>query len=308
MDDASAERWAGVGGVIKRGHRRGHGDGLGHTPGMGRQQHVPGERVARGNTSDVWAWAPGQVVKVLHPSVPAHWATLEADITQRVHAAGLPVPATEGVVDVDGRPGIVFERIEGVSMWARMKASPHELPKLMEELVELQLDLHTRTDIGGLPRLVTRLGRKIDQAQLLSREDRAGAHELLEGLPAGSSLCHGDMHPANLLRSDRGWVIIDWFDAALGHPMADMARSSLLMRPPTSTSVFDKHLAGATANVLDRLHRAYRTTLQRRGLIDDAAFEAWQAVLAVARMSEPVVTTDLVGIWRAWQTGTRAEV
>jgi len=252
-------------------------------------------------------WAPGRVVKVLHPGIPDHWAAIEADITQRMHAAGLPVPATDGVVEVGGRPGIVFEQIPGESMWARMKASPHELARLTDELVDLQLGLHARTEISGLPDLVARLGRKIEQARLLSSEDRAAAHALLGSLPAGSGLCHGDMHPANLLGSDRGWIIIDWFDAAQGHPVSDLARSSLLMRPPTSTAVFDKHLAGATPELLDRLHRAYRSALVRRGLIEDASFEAWQAVLAVARMSEPVVTTDLVGIWRAWQGISRPD-
>jgi hypothetical protein len=43
---------------------------------------------------------------VLHEGIPEHWASLEAEITQRVHAAGLPAPATDGVVEVDGRPGV----------------------------------------------------------------------------------------------------------------------------------------------------------------------------------------------------------
>jgi hypothetical protein len=81
-----------------------------------------GVLVARGNTSDIWTWTAETVVKVLHPGIPAHWASIEADITQRVLAAGFSVPATDGVVEVDGRPGIVLERIDGETMWRQASA------------------------------------------------------------------------------------------------------------------------------------------------------------------------------------------
>ena len=46
---------------------------------------------------------------------------------------------------------------------------------------------------------------------------------------------------------------------------------------------------------------AYLAALTHRGLIEPASFAAWEAVLAVARMSEPVQTSDLVALWRAWR-------
>ena len=94
--------------------------------------------IARGNTSDVWRWTPTTVVKVLRPDIPRHWTGLEADITRAVYEAGLPAPATDGVVEVEGRPGVVLERIDGASMWSQMKAAPRRLPGLIEELVDIQ--------------------------------------------------------------------------------------------------------------------------------------------------------------------------
>jgi hypothetical protein len=268
---------------------------------MAGQDHTLGDLVARGNTADVWHWTPRTVVKVLHPGIPAHWAALEADITRCVHEAGLPAPATEGIVEIDGRPGIVFERVEGESMWARMKASPAGLRGLVEELVDLQVTIHAAGPVDGLPDLVTRLHDKIDEAGQVSVAERAAAHDLLASLPGGSALCHGDIHPANLLRSPRGWVVVDWFDAAIGHPVADLTRSSLLMRPPAPGQASNKHLDGATRDVLDRLHGAYLSVLGDRDLMDGSPFSAWEAALAVARMSEPVQSADLVSIWRSWR-------
>lgn len=273
---------------------------------MGGRHRALGEFVARGNTSDVWRWSPGTVVKVLHPDIPDHWATLEADITRRVHEAGLPAPATEGVVVVDGRQGIVFEHVDGISMWERMKSSPGELPALVEALVDLQAGLHAAAPVDGLPNLVTRLRGKIEAAENLPAEERREALDLLAGLPTASALCHGDLHPANILMSPRGMILIDWFDAAAGHPLADLARSSLLMRPPVSMMLAHRYLEGATPGSLARLHSTYLSVAGRRGLLPETEFTAWEAVLAVARMVEPVPTADLVGIWEGRRAGTRS--
>jgi aminoglycoside phosphotransferase (APT) family kinase protein len=260
-----------------------------------------GELIAKGNTSDVWRWSATTVVKVLRPGIPAHWAALEHQVVCRVRGAGLPVPASDGVIEVDGRPGIVFEHVSGPSMWSRMKELPHEVPRLVEEFVDLQERILAAGPIEGLPDIDARLHRKIDEAVQLPEGERATAHRLLDGLPIGAALCHGDMHPANVLGAARGWMVVDWFDAANGNPTADHARSSLLMPPASGIESANRHLGGATADLLGRLHDTYRAALGRRGHIDADAFGAWEAVLAVARMSEPVQTSDLHEVWRRWR-------
>ncbi len=266
----------------------------------------PDDLIARGNTSDVWRWSPTTVVKVLRPEIPAEWASLEADITRAVYEAGLPAPATEGVVEVEGRPGVVLERVDGASMWNQMQDTPGRLPGLIEELVDLQVRIHAAGPIDGLPDLVTRLHGKIDEAERLPEPERGEAHDLLATMPAGTALCHGDMHPANILLSARGWIVVDWFDAAIGYATADLARSSLLMRPPATPQSTNRHLDGATIDVLDRLHGAYLSVLRSRDLLDGSGFDRWEAVLAVARMSEPVQKADLVSIWQRWRTARGA--
>ncbi len=268
---------------------------------MRELHHRPGELIARGNTSNVWAWTPETVVKVLHPDIPQHWASIEADITRRVHAEGYPVPATDGVIEIDGRSGIVLERIDGETMWERMKAAPAEVPQLIEALIDLQAGLHAAAPVDGLPDLARRLGSKIDEAVQVSARDRREAQALLGRLPTATALCHGDMHPNNIVMADRGMVIVDWFDAATGHATADYVRSSLLMRPPESETSRSAHLGGATSEFLDRVHCVYLSTLMRRSLIEGDSFAAWEAVVAVARMSEPVPTDDLVRLWRRWR-------
>ena len=120
-------------------------------------------------------------------------------------------------------------------------------------------------------------------------------------MPGGVALCHGDMHPANILMSARGWIIVDWFDAAIGYATADLARSSLLMRPPATPQSSNRHLDGATIDVLDRLHGAYLAVLRDARPDRRGSLREWEAILAVARMSEPVQKADLVSIWERWR-------
>mgnify|MGYP001823904810 CR=1 FL=1 len=260
-------------------------------------QGVHGAPIARGNTSDLWDWSAGTVVKVLRPEIPAHWASIEADTIARVHAAGLPVPATDGVVDVEGRPGIVLERIEGVSMWERMRTDPRTVSAYIVQLLDLQTEVQ-RTNVPGLVAMKDRLRRKIGEATQLSESDRQRACGLLEALPSGEALCHGDFHPANVHLTRHGPIILDWFDAARGDATADYVRSSLLMRPPCDRGSW---LAGATPELLDHIHSHYITELVRRDAFDARTFGPWEAVMAVARMSEPVPDEDLITAWKSWK-------
>ena len=261
------------------------------------EQGSRGAPIARGNTSDLWEWSAGRVVKVLRPEIPAHWASIEADTIARVHAAGLPVPATEGVIDFDGRPGIVMERIDGMAMWEYMKRDPKRVPELIRRLLDLQAEVQ-RTSVPGLRVMKDRLRIKIGEATPLTDGERYDAQQLLTMLPSGEALCHGDFHPANIILTDRGPVILDWFDAAIGDVTADFVRSSLLMRPPFDRSSW---LAGSTPELLDQIHSHYITELVRRGALDAQAFGSWEVVTAVARMSEPVPDMDLLAVWERWK-------
>ena len=257
-----------------------------------------GELLAHGNTADIWALSATTVVKLLRPGIPEHWAQVEADITSRVHAAGLPAPAVDGVVTMDGRPGVLLERVGGQTMWDRMRDSPSDLAHLVRTLVDLQMQLHDTT-IHGIPDLADRVRRKIGEALSLSPAERGAAARALGTLPRGSSLCHGDFHPCNVLFSQRGVVVVDWFDAANGHPSADYARTSLLMRADSGADL--THLPGSRVDPASAVRRAYLDELLSRDLVDEGELARWEAVLAAARLAEPVEKEHLLRLWFGWR-------
>lgn len=194
-----------------------------------------------------------------------------------------------------------MQRIHGTTMWDRIESEPAEALTLMTTLVTLQEDLHATASLAGIPEMSTRVTTKVSEATALPACERETASAVFEALPVGASLCHGDLHPRNVILSDRGITVVDWFDATNGHPMADRARTSLLLRPAMAAGA--SHLPGSTAALTGRLRRCYLDELARRGLMRHGDFDTWEAVLAVARMAEPVETDGLRRLWDEWRRG-----
>lgn len=260
-----------------------------------------GELVARGRTADVFAFGPGVVIKVPRSDVPSEWAAIEAEHSRAVHAQGLPTPKLLDLVLVEGRESIVFERIDGPSMWECMVAQPRETRRLAREMAAVHLEVLGSIAPTGLAPLSVRLGDNIDAVEALSPHQRHQASALAGALPGGDLLCHGDLHPGNILMSDRGPVVIDWFDAASGNAFADVVRTSLLIRPPVAGPVASSHLPGATVPILEQLHLAYLEAMFVDLTVDIDVVRRWEAVLAVSRLAERADSSDvdLVALWEA---------
>ena len=75
-----------------------------------------GRRSAKAPSADVHAWAPGQVVKLFKAGVSRRLSWHEARMTRAVFAAGVPVPEVFGEVTLEGRFGIVLQRLDGPTL------------------------------------------------------------------------------------------------------------------------------------------------------------------------------------------------
>lgn len=257
----------------------------------------PRQRLASGNTSVLYADGEGRVLKVFDRDIPAHWAGLEADWTRRIHAAGVPAPAVIDLTEVDGQPAIVYERIEGPTQLSGLVARRADVTAVARELVDIQRRIHAIAPPPGLPRLRDRLATKIQQATGVDPAIQDRALTDLAGLPDGQALCHGDLHPGNIILTATGPVLIDWFDVAVGSPAADIARTSLLLRPrPTEGP--PAYLPGSTNALLERFHAAYLRCHQELGGPTNDQRRRWEFVVAVARLCEPGHHDDLHGLLR----------
>jgi aminoglycoside phosphotransferase (APT) family kinase protein len=255
-----------------------------------------GELVARGTRSSIHAYGRGAVVKVPHPSTPAGWIESEARYADAAYAVGAPVPRLLGVEQIAGRPASVWERVEGSLMWERVMAQPRLSAETGRMLLEVQLALFELVPPVTLPRQRDRLASKIRRAAALVDPALIGALDLVPHSVGRQRLCHGDLHPSNVILSGHGPMVVDWFDASRGDPVADVARTFVTLlgdgtMPPL-------HLPGSDRRTLGALTDEYVANACAALSIEDSLLGRWQAVEAVARIAEGVPRASLLEIWR----------
>jgi aminoglycoside phosphotransferase (APT) family kinase protein len=255
-----------------------------------------GDVVARGTRSTVHAYGRGAVAKVPVPSTPEDWIRYEAQYAEAARTAGAPAPRLMGLEQIDGRIASVWEHVKGTSMWQRVVDQPDQSAMLGRLLAEIQDGLFALVPPVLLPRQRDRLVSKIRRTAATVDPSFARALELLPPQAGTPRLCHGDLHPSNVILGRAGPVLVDWFDACRGDPVADVARSSLVLlsdgeSPPA-------HLPGADRATLAVLTDAYLAGLDERLDIDHELLARWQAVSAVARMAEGVSSRPLLEVWQ----------
>ena len=110
---------------------------------------------------------------------------------------------------------------------------------------------------------------------------------MLEGLPDGNALCHGDLNVQNVIFSSKGPVVIDWDNACRGNPLADVARVMLMMSMGKyhSRSLAERAMV---ERLTDELQAAYaeRYLELRPGTMEE--IQEWRLPLAAARVSEDI--------------------
>ena len=242
--------------------------------------------VGKGRLAEVFAWGDTQVLKLFAAGRDAAAIEAEARVSQIVHDAGVATPATHGVVEVDGRRGIVYDRAPGTSMLGQLSARPWKLFTFGRMLAELHASVH-QCRVDDLPSQHEQLERLIVRADLPAAL-RILALQRLRELPEGTSVCHGDFHPDNVLVDGDALTVIDWTNACAGNPVADFARTSLILQlgaPLPSFSLWTR----ITIRVGRALfHRSYSTRYRRMRRLRQRDVQPWILPIAVARLGEDV--------------------
>lgn len=242
-----------------------------------------GALLGRGRTADVFEWDRGQILKLYHEKFPQRLIEQDVNISETVYKAGLPVPRMDGTVEVDGRKGLIFERIEGQTLLRQMIARPWRLKRYTHLMAALHAEIH-RGSAPGLPLLRETLRQRIERSPSLSDPVRLAAYRALDRLPDGTAVCHGDFHPDNILITPERAYVIDWMTAAQGPSIADVARTSLILS-------LDNAPPGQKLSAVIRTFRKEVHDLYLRYYFEDmpgspAGLEPWILPVAAVRLDE----------------------
>ena len=228
--------------------------------------------------AEVFAYGDGRVVKLDRPE----WngvASFEAEVIALLAGAGLPVARAHGLVNIDGRSGMVLDRVDGRPLLAELLECDHaRVRKLADRFAVLQCSFNAAS-IDGLRDLMARLQDELPRSGL-PEVLAAELAELATRLDDGQrGVCHFDFHPLNVLVGTQGWVVIDWVGVAAGPPAADLARTLVLWGR--------RH----TPPIPEFLRQVRQRGLAEHG-VTEATCDQWIRVVAGARLVEGFAGED----------------
>jgi len=259
-----------------------------------------GQPIAYGRTAEIYAWHPGQVLKLFYDWFELENIEKEARITRAVHASGLPVPAVGEIICVNNRYGLIYERVNGVSMWEVGKHKPWNAFRYGRRMAELHAELHATPIQADLPSQRHELEKNIQHAAALPAYLRFKVLAALKSLPDGDRLCHGDFHPGNILITAQGEIIIDWIHAARGNPLGDLARTTNLALGLMQTKQIQRpflsfgatktsHIKNSLFQVLGRIcYPVYLNYYFKLCPGGEAEYQRWLPIVAAARLSDDI--------------------
>jgi len=250
------------------------------------EQKLSEKKLLHGNhTMQLYEWTEGTVLKLFTTAFPPSLIDREIAGTRAANAAGIPSSRLEDVVTVEGRRGLVLQRLYGRTMLTVLGREPTRVAHYAGIFAELQSRIHA-CHVVGLPPQREDLARRVARAGVVAHV-KGDALATLEQLPDGDRLCHCDLHPDNVLITDHEACVIDWSFAASGAPASDAAHTALLLRiadaPPGAFQI-----AWVERESRDRFYRAW---LKRYRELEPEAADAmwtWLLPVAVARLADDI--------------------
>lgn len=216
-----------------------------------------GKKIGEGGCSEVYEWeGQSKIVKLAKANTDLDAMKKEYHNNRSVWEAGLPVPKPYELIELNGQAGLICERINAKSMMLRfqelvMNESPSDVGgEDIRIMARALYEIHSRSDISLPINQRDEIKYSIHIAPYLSLLEKELIIAHLAKLPAKRQLCHGDPNPGNFIIQDDGnAIVIDWMNASIGNPEADLADYMIMMR----YAVLPDEIPSAIQDYFDRV-------------------------------------------------------
>jgi aminoglycoside phosphotransferase (APT) family kinase protein len=195
-------------------------------------------------------WDRTLVLRLFPVSVPDDIVQLEATVQGGVAAAGFPTPDVvhfDPSARLDGRRYFVMDYVSGapmlggISIGVLLRQGPRLLRRLSHTTADVQVQLHQvdpapiLAELGDVSVRVERWFDVLEDAiDAGATGFEAARRWLVDNRPPERGplvICHGDLHPGNLLVDDHGRVlaVLDWTVATLAEPVFELGFTSMAL-------------------------------------------------------------------------------
>ena len=190
------------------------------------------EKIGAGGNGAVYRVSEDEIVKVNFN--PETYDNLEQELAKAKEAffLGIPTAISFDLVDCgEGKKGVVYEIIKSSTLGENIQKDPSRMEELTEKYIE-QLNLlhsvHTDNPVFGSAKESYR--KQVEAAsKFLTEEEGELLNQILEALPEGDRLVHGDAHPKNIMIQNGEMLWIDMEGMSVGHPIYDLISIAVIL-------------------------------------------------------------------------------
>jgi len=260
-----------------------------------------GRKIGEGSNSEIFEYEnDNKIIKLAKPNTNKVTIQREFNNSLIVSKVGLPVPKPYQVVEINERPGIVFERIYGVPIKQLLFENLFNLLNGNEQqdswdvitsIARILSEVHQISN-DELPSQRDSIKYQILRVDYLSNSEKNAVIGMLERLPIDNKICHGDPNPDNILVSNEKIVLIDWNDTTKGNPEADIAEFVIMIKfailpadiPQEIVRIFDSLRESIIEVFMDEYTRLTGITY------DD--IDPWIATIAARKLSADAISEE----------------
>ena len=181
--------------------------------------------IGTGNTAIVYEWGSNKVLKLFHQGYPMEAIIREFKNASLIRDMDFPKPIAYKVIYCGEQAGIIYDRLDGESLldWVIKTENAYKCAVYMARLHKKII----KYSISDVPNYKDFLRRDIERVQDL--KEREKALSIIDKLPDGNSLCHGDYHPGNIFIYNEKTAVIDFMNICHGPFLYDIARTVFLV-------------------------------------------------------------------------------
>lgn len=246
-----------------------------------------GELLGKGMTAEVYSWGQDKVLKLFKDNYSEEWTKYEAEIGHKIHEAGVSSPNVYEIIEIDGRKGIIFERIFGKTLTAAIFKQPWLFISFVYQMARFQYTINMQSS-DSLPSQKERFTRTITRSSEILGDNVNKILDYIDRLPDRSNICHGDFYLSNIIKSGNKLVAIDWSSAYRGDPAGDVARTCLIINSPAVLPGTPDIMAVMSKFPKSLTYRAYLNEYMRLSKIKLEDIDAWILPVAASKLKDRI--------------------
>jgi len=185
-----------------------------------------GKIIGVGKTAIIYEYEKGKVLKLFNQGYPYEAVEKEYYNAIAIRNMDFAKPKVYELITYENRNGIIYDRVDGESLldWVIRTGDLHECATCMAKVHKAIIE----NKVSNLPNYKDFLRNQIQKTSLTLDKQQEVLH-MLDKLPDGNTLCHGDFHPGNIIISGEEAFVIDFMNICSGNYLYDVARTVFLV-------------------------------------------------------------------------------